>query len=34
MAAEVISGAITRAVTSAESAYGFPAAKDIKEILE
>ena len=34
MAAEVISEAITRAVTSAESAYGFPAAKDIKEILE
>ena len=34
MAAEVISEAITRAVTSAESAYGFPAAKDLKEILE
>ncbi|MDO4734259.1 MAG: P1 family peptidase [Lachnospiraceae bacterium] len=34
MAAEVISEAITRAVTSAESAYGFPAAKDLKEVLE
>ena len=34
MAAEVISEAITRAVTSAESAYGFPAAKELKEILE
>ena len=29
MAAEVISEAIVRAVTSAESAYGFPAAKDL-----
>ena len=34
MAAEVISEAITRAVTSAESAYGFPAAKELKEVLE
>lgn len=30
LAAEVISEAITRAVTSAESAYGFPAAGDLK----
>ncbi len=34
MAAEVISEAITRAVTSAESAYGFPAAKELKDILD
>lgn len=30
LAAEVISEAILRAVTSAESAYGYPAAKDLK----
>ena len=29
LAAEVISEAIIRAVTSAESAYGFPAARDL-----
>jgi len=29
LAAEVVSEAITRAVNSAESAYGFPAAKDL-----
>ena len=31
MAAEVMSEAITRAVKSAESAYGFPAAEDLKK---
>ena len=29
LAAEVVSEAITRAVMSAESAYGFPAARDL-----
>ena len=31
LAADVISEAITRAVSSAESAYGFPSAKELKE---
>ena len=31
MAAEVMSEAITRAVKSAKSAYGFPAAEDLKK---
>ena len=33
LAAEVISEAIIRAVSNAESAYGFPAAKDLKNII-
>ena len=32
LAAEVVSEAIRRAVLSAESAYGFPAAKDLAKI--
>ena len=30
LAAETVSEAIIRAVTSADSAYGFPAVKDLK----